>query len=67
MSVLPVISHAQVRELTGVSRLLPPRVAQSEVQELLLEADHRPPVLPLPNTKGGELGKSCLDNLKRGS
>ena len=50
--------------LPGVPGLLPPDVAQGVVEELLLEADHRPPVYTIPNTEGGELRKPSFHDLE---
>ena len=52
-----------INKLPGISRLLPSYVAQGVVEQLLLEADHRPPVLALAHTEGGELGEPSLHNL----
>ena len=53
-----------VKVLSGVSGLLPSYVAECVVEQLLLEADHRPPLLRLADAEGGQLGEAGLYNLE---
>ena len=53
------------QELPRVPGLLPPDVTQGVVKQLLLEADHCPPIHSLAHAEGGELGETRLYNLRK--
>ena len=53
-----------IKELSGISGLLPSYVPKGVIKQLLLETNDRPAFLRLANTESGQFGEPSLYNLK---